>query len=100
MTNIELKSPLPMLASTVKKTRPYVGVLIFLLFAGVYGYMVVKINALSDPAIDQGTVLTEVKSLPVPRIDSEAASRLLTLEDNSVSVKTLFEKSRTNPFSE
>lgn len=100
MTNIELKSPLPMLATTVKKTRPYVGVMIFLLFAAIYGYMVIKINALSNPTIDQSAVMTEVKSLPVPRIDSEAASQLLTLEDNSVSVKTLFEKSRTNPFSE
>ena len=98
MTSIELKSPLPALAQSVRKVRPYVGVLIFMLFAGVYGYMVFQINSLADPTVEQSEVQVEAKALPVPRIDDQAARQLMTLKDNSVNVQTLFEQGRTNPF--
>jgi hypothetical protein len=91
---------MPVIAKTARKARPYLGVVLFLLFAGVYGYMVYKINALADPAIDPSLVTSDVKRLPVPRIDEQAAQQLLTLKDNSVNVQTLFEQSRTNPFRE
>jgi hypothetical protein len=100
MTSIELKSPLPALTKSARKARPYVGVMLFLLFAGVYGYMILKINKLADPQIDQTAVNSDVKTLPIPRIDSNAAKQLLTLKDNSVNVQTLFEQSRKNPFLE
>ena len=97
-SNIELKSPLPALAQSVRKVRPYVGVLVFMLFAGVYGYMVFQINSLADPTVEQSSVQAEAKALPVPRIDDQAAKQLMTLKDNSVNVQTFFEQGRTNPF--
>ena len=100
MTNIELKSPLPIILRSAQKTKPYIGVLIFLIFAGVYGYMIFKINSLAAPQVDENAVLTETKSLPVPKIDDAAAKQLQTLKDNSVNVQTLFEQGRTNPFQE
>ncbi len=101
MTNIELKLPLPMIAQSARKAKPYIGVMVFILFAGIYGYMLFKINALANPGpVDESAVLAEVKTLPVPKIDEQAANKLLTLKDNSVSVQTLFEQSRTNPFEE
>ncbi len=98
--DIKISSPLPMLKGLGAKLRPYAGVSLFLLLAGIYGFMVVRINALSNPAVDSSTVLTQVKSTPAPRIDAEAAKRLQELKDNSVNVQTLFEQGRTNPFSE
>jgi hypothetical protein len=100
MTDISVKSPLPALASSLRKVRPYVGVLLFLLFAIIYGYMVLSINKLSNPVIDPVEVTTEAKASPSPRLDAHAAEQLQTLKDNSVNVQTLFEQSRTNPFQE
>ncbi len=101
MTNIELKSPLPLLAKSAKKIKPYIGFMMFVLFAAVYGYVLFKINSLANPGpVDESAVLTSVKALPAPRIDNQAAKKLLELKDNSVNVQTLFEDNRTNPFEE
>ena len=100
MTGIKLSSPKLLLSASAKRLRPYVGVMIFMLFAAVYGYTLFQINSLSAPTVNESDVLSEAKTLPAPRIDSDAANQLLTLKDNSVNVQALFEKSRTNPFQE
>lgn len=98
--NISVKSPLPGLLGALRKLRPYAGVMLFLLFAAIYGYMVLNINQLSNPTIDPLEVTAETKASPTPRIDDHAAEQLQTLKDNSVNVQTLFEQGRTNPFEE
>lgn len=100
MKNLELKSPLAALSDASRKVRPYVGVLLFLLFAGAYGYTVMQINSLSNPQVDSSAVTAEVKSSPTPRIDDQAIRQLESLKDNSVNVQALFEQGRTNPFQE
>ena len=100
MKNLEIKSPVAAIAQTVRKVQPYSGVLLFLLLAAIYGFIVLRINSLSNPTIDQSAVVGEAKSTPVPRIDANAAKQLQALKDNSVNVQTLFDQSRTNPFNE
>lgn len=100
MKNLSIKSPLPVVLGWLHTLRLYLGVFIFLLFAATYGFIVIQINALSNPTIDDATVLGEAKATPTPRIDDQAAEQLETLKDNSVNVQTLFEQGRTNPFEE
>jgi hypothetical protein len=100
MKNGTLRSPLPMLKAFVGGLRPYAAVGLFLLFALVYGYLVLQINSLSNPTIDFSEVVAEAKGSPSPRIDTQAAEQLQTLKDNSVNVQTLFDQSRKNPFQE
>ena len=100
MKDLAIKSPLPILAAWGRKLRPYVGVILFLFFAAVYGYIVLKINSYSNPVIDESDVISEAKASPTPRIDETAAQKLESLKDNSVNVQTLFDESRTNPFQE
>lgn len=100
MKNIALGSPLPLLLGLLQKLRPYVGVMIFLLLAATYGFIIMRINSLSNPAVDPSAVLTEVTATPTPRIDANAAEQLQSLKDNNVNVQTLFEEGRTNPFQE
>lgn len=95
---ISVKSLRPALAKMFHLLRRYSSVLIFLLFTGVYGYVILQINSLSNPAVDTSEVLSEAKALPVPKIDEESAQKLQSLEDNSVNVQTLFEQGRTDPF--
>lgn len=98
--DLSLKSLKPALAGLVRSTRKFAAVLIFLLFTAIYGYTIVQINSLSNPAVDQSTVTSESKALPTPRMDEAAAAKLQSLEDNSVNVQSLFDKSRTDPFSD
>ena len=94
----DVKSIIPKLMAGLRKLKPYAGVALFLLFAGVYGFLLVRINALSSPSIDDSEVLTQAKA--TPRINAKDAQQLEKLEDNSVNVQTLFEQGRKNPFQE
>jgi hypothetical protein len=98
--NLNLKGLKPALKVALGNLRKYSSVLIFLLFMGIYGYMVLRINTLSNPVVQDSEVQAEVKTLPVPRMDESAAKKLESLKDNSVNVKTLFEQGRDNPFTE
>lgn len=95
---INLKAVQPAIATILHALRRYATVLIFLLFTGVYGYLIFQINTLSNPTVEEAEVLSEAKALPVPRIDEESAKKLQSLKDNSVNVQTLFEQGRTDPF--
>ena len=98
--DIKFASPLPALKKIGSRLAPYGGVALFLVLAVIYAFIVVRINSLSNPTVDESEVQTQVKSAPAPRIDAEAAKRLQELKDNSVNVQTFFEQGRTNPFDE
>mgnify|MGYP001031747670 CR=1 FL=1 len=98
MKNGDLKSLLPALERLAHQIKPYTGVMLFLLLACVYGYMVLRINTLSNAQADQNAVSSQVKSLP--RIDAKSVQQLETLKDNSVNVQSLFNQGRSNPFGE
>lgn len=89
-----------LLSNTMHKIGRYVGVLIFLLFAGSYGFIILKMNTMSTAAVDESKVTEQVQALATPRIDEDAIKQLQTLKDNSVNVQALFDESRTNPFQE
>lgn len=98
--DLSLKSFKPALTGVVRSVRKFVAVLVFLLFMAIYGYTVIQINSLSNPDVDQSAVTSEIKALPTPRMDEAAAQKLESLEDNNVNVQSLFDKSRTDPFSD
>lgn len=96
--DLDVKSLRAGLGGLAKVFGRYASVLLFLLFMGVYSYIVFQINTLSNPAVSDDEIAGQVETLPTPRIDEEAARKLQSLKDNSVNVQTLFEQGRTNPF--
>lgn len=98
--NIQLQSLTAIGAPIGKAFKRYGGVMFFLLFAFVYAYMVLQINAFSNVQVDSSEVTAQVSTTPTPRIDAQAVKQLQSLKDNSVNVQTLFEQNRTNPFQE
>jgi hypothetical protein len=76
----------------------YAVILFFVLVAGVYGFVVLRINSLSNAQPSDSDVAAQSTATPVPRIDPKVAQQLQDLEDNSVNVQTLFEQARNNPF--
>lgn len=95
---LNLKALKPAASRFLHTLHKYASVVIFLLFTGVYGYLTVRINMLSNPNVDESLVLSESKTVPLPRIDEDSAKKLQSLEDNSVNVQTLFSQSRIDPF--
>ncbi len=98
--DLSLKALKPALTAAVRSVRKFAAVLVFLLFTAIYGYTIIQINSLSNPSVDQSAVTSESKALPTPRMDEAAATKLQSLEDNSVNVQSLFDKGRTDPFSD
>lgn len=86
------------LSDFVNKLGKYAFLLFFIFLAAIYGFVLYRINVLAnaeptDAAITQATNKT-------PRIDEHVVTQLKNLQDNSVSVKTLFDEARDNPFQE
>lgn len=80
--------------------KPY-SLLIFVLFvASIYGFVFFKINSLSDSQPTDAEISSQVKALPVPHIDPKIVQQIESLQDNSVSVQSLFEEARNNPFNQ
>jgi hypothetical protein len=70
--------------------------LFILLVAGLYGYLVLQINQASSVQPSENQEVVAVHH--TPRIDPSLVQQLQQLQDNSVSVQTLFNEARTNPF--
>lgn len=85
------------LAELGHKFRRYAGVTVFVLFAIVYAFIVLRINMLSSAPADQSKSSSSTTTL---RVDENAAKQLQSLKDNSTNVQALFEQDRTNPFQE
>lgn len=100
MKDLNLSAIGAQFAETAHKLRRYAGVSFFLLFALVYGFIVLRINTLSNVQVSDSDVAKQVNASPVPRIDPRAIKQLESLNDNSVNVQTLFQQGRTNPFRE
>jgi hypothetical protein len=81
-----------------KPLSRYAAILFFLLVAGTYAFVILRINTLSNAQPSQSDVDTQTSKTPIPRIDPTIAEQLEKLKDNSQNVQTLFEQARQNPF--
>jgi len=86
------------IAAFTRKVNAYRVFLFFLVVASLYGFIVWRINAFSNtPA---STSEESAQSTPQPHIDAATIQKIQSLQDNSVSVQSLFDGARQNPFHE
>ncbi len=75
------------------------GLAVFIVFISLlYGFVLFRINSLNSAQPSQDAIAAQVKAARVPHIDQAAIQQLQSLQDNSVSVQTLFNEARSNPF--
>lgn len=88
-------------AKTGLRTAVRYRVLIFFLVVGiVYGYVVFMIGNLSNAEPSATAQNSSAANIRVPKVDQSVVKQLQALRDNNVSVQTLFEQARNNPFNE
>lgn len=74
-------------------------VLLFLVFViFLYGFVLLRIDNLINAQPSTDEVNSHVRAAHVPHIDQAVVQQLKSLQDNSVSVKSLFNQARDNPF--
>jgi len=94
----KLRSRLNTLSTHVRQVQRY-SVIIFVVFVALlYGFVLFRFNSLRAAEPSAADVSSQVKSAHVPRIDPAVVRQLQSLQDNSVSVQSLFDQARSNPF--
>ncbi len=98
--SLKLGPAISLLQNWAVKLKRYAGLLFFLLLAAVYGFVLFRINTLGNAEPSSSAVKSGSNTTKIPHIDDTVAKQLKTLQDNSVSVHSLFDNARSNPFQE
>lgn len=98
--NIEVGNLTEQLKKVQRSFVRYRALLFFLFIAAVYGFIVYRINTLSNLEPDEAAVAQASQGPRQPRIDPATVEKLQDLQDNSQNVQSLFNEARQNPFQE
>jgi len=84
----------------LQRVSHYRSVLFLVFVALIYGFVILRINSLSNAQPTNDAINSQVQAAQIPHIDQSVVNQLQSLQDNSVSVKSLFNQARANPFQE
>jgi hypothetical protein len=100
MKNLDLHQLLDKLSNALETAKRYAPLLFCIFVALIYIFVVYRVQVLNSAEPDQADITTQSRTAQVPHIDPKVLSQLQSLQDNSVSVQTLFNEARANPFGE
>ncbi len=98
--NLSLSNLLPKIQQLLHQVLRYGWLICLVCVVGIYGFLVWRIGMLSNIQPDPAQVSAQLKTAQVPHVDQTALKKIQDLQDNSVSVQTLFNQARSNPFKE
>lgn len=100
MTNIKTTHLPPIVSTVLHRLNRYKVIIFLVVVAGVYGYILMQINSLSNaqPSADQ--IHAQASPIKSAHVDKSVVTQLQQLQDNSVNVQALFDTARSNPFQE
>ena len=82
------------------RLRPYIFIIFLVFVVLLYGFVLLRVNSLSTAEPSSDAVSGQVKAARILHIDQSVVNQLQSLQNNSVSVQTLFNQARSNPFQE
>lgn len=75
-------------------------IIFVVLVLSVYGYIIFNISVLTNAQPSEERITELSSPIRSAKIDEKVINQLQQLQDNSVSVKALFDEARNNPFQE
>lgn len=93
-----IKDRLRQLVALLNKFKKYTFPAFIAFIVIIYGFLLFKINNLSNLEPSDTAITQQIKAAKVPHIDEKVVKQLQSLQDNSVSVQALFNEARSNPF--
>ncbi len=96
--SLNLTASIEKVKALLGKIYGYKTFIFFLAVASVYGFIIWRINYYSNTLPSQSEKTAQ--ATPQPHIDANTIQKLQSLQDNSVSVQSLFDAARSNPFQE
>jgi hypothetical protein len=98
MSKLDIHSLPEKVSELTQKVSRY-KLLIFVLFVAVlYGFIVLRINSLSNAQPSTNAIAAQSDPIKTAHIDKTVVQQLESLRDNNINVQTLFEEARNNPF--
>ncbi len=99
-TDQAIISPKEKLLRAAHTVRRYMVVIFLLFLVSIYGFLAWRVISLNQAEPDTADVSAQLKTASVPHIDTDVVNKIQQLQDNSVSVQSLFDEARQNPFQE
>ncbi len=100
MKNLKLNQIIQKLQPAINKFRRYSPLLFMIVLVGVYGFLMYRVNTLTNKEPDDEAILQKLNTVKRPKIDQAAIDKINQLQGQNVEVKTLFDTARNNPFNE
>ena len=88
------------LTALLSMLRHYSFVIFVVFVAALYGFLLLRVSSLGNAQPSQTSIDSQVQAAAIPHIDQKVVQQLKSLQDNSVTVKALFNQARSNPFQE
>lgn len=96
--NFDIKEILKSLKRSELILEKYLPIGAFVIVFGIYGFLVFQISKATQK--DVVTTSSQAETIKRLKIDQASIDKIQKLEDQNVSVKSLFESARDNPFQE
>jgi len=65
-----------------------------------FGFVILRVYTLANVPVPASAVSSKLETVKNPKIDQATIDKINQLQDNSVSVQSLFDQARQNPFKE
>ncbi len=103
--NKELSKPdIQTIKSQLKKytssIRRYSLIIFLVVITGLYGYIILGINQAYQTQPNAANTAEEIGTIKRLKIDQDSINKIKQLQDQNISVQSLFEEARQNPFAE
>lgn len=98
--NKDLADLKPLILKTISWLKRYFKIIVFVVVAVLYGFLIWQINVLNRREPDDTAISEQIQQVKRPNIDTQTADKLKALEDNSQEIQALFKSARENPFQE
>lgn len=96
----DLKALPEKISDLLPKIKRYLPLFSMLLVLIIYGLLMYRVQVLNNQEPLSTDVTAASRTAQVPHIDQATLDQLKSLQDNSVSVQSLFNDARSNPFQE
>lgn len=97
-SGLNIKSQLAQASAYLPRLQRYSFVAFLCIVSLIYGFVMFRINSLRNIEPSESIVMEQVKAAQIPKVEESVVRQLESLQDNSVSVQTLFDEARSNPF--
>lgn len=92
-----LTEKISILVTTIKRFR---FIFAFVIFSIMYSHILIRVNTINGEQPSEKKIQDQTMTAPRTQVDPKLVQKIISLEEQNVQIKTLFNQARNNPFAE